>query len=191
MNTASGLSQCRQFFEGEHLLMPFIPSDLEPKIVQEEDTVFGTKNHPNSVYDINDFVQKTLAETSEDFVITGTANNYMHYYTKKHFEGCDLALFIQIPCGTGDKEIHDKIDGAFLSAKRLINSMPKAGLNLKPPKNACLLVVDSPLYDIYGNGSGWGMITDKSGRIPPGQWHRELRNESVIFVALKAIHNAN
>jgi hypothetical protein len=196
MNSPSGLSQCMKYFESIHLGMPFIPSDLESKIVQEEDmlgqpTVFGSKPHTNSVYDINAFVLEAISKPTEDFVTVGTDRQFMHYYAKKHFDGCDLAVFIQIPCGTGSEDVRNKIEGTFLGIKRLLNSMPKAAQNLKPPKNACLLVVESPLYDIYGNGSGWGVINDKSGRIDPEQWHRELPTESVIFGALKAIHTSH
>ncbi|MCC5832355.1 MAG: hypothetical protein JJU12_04855 [Chlamydiales bacterium] len=176
--------KAQDYFNEEHLTLPFIPQEDKSKIERFQEAVFGTKLDPHPLYDIEAYVREFLSRPVEDYVMLGfgghgVSSRGIHYYAVKG----NLALFIQLSynsAATVDlEEARDRIEGIFQAIGYLFDAIKTAKEKGKISAERRLLVVESDFY-----GRGWGWIEDRPGEIDASKWHQ---NEPVLLSALQEI----
>jgi len=170
---SKGMIQAQEYFDAEHLELPFIHSSEKPKIKTIQASIFGSKNDPMNPYDLEAYIKETVSAPVEDYVIFGFAGHGvnsrgMHYYAVKG----NLALFIQLAYGgvaiRDENEARNRINAIFHLIPMFFEAIEEANKNELIQKDRRLLVVESDFY-----GKGWGWIDGYPGKIDEKEWHTE------------------
>lgn len=179
---SDGMIKAQEYFREEKIDLPHIPPDEKAKIVAYQKGVYGSKIEPQSVYDIEAYVNEVLTKPTADFVIFGLAGHGvksrgMHYYAVKE----NIALFIQLGYGGSsmDEAARDRINGIFHAIGYLFEAVEEAKNAGLLPQERRLLVVESDFY-----GQGWQWIDGLPGKIDPAEWKTD---QPVILDALADI----
>ncbi len=171
------ITPCQKYFQDEGLKLPFIPPDEMPKIAEVADSnaVIGTRQIPQSLYDIEAFAKEFLSKPTGDYVLIGRGgagiDKPIHYYVVKGH----LALFVQLKAGSADY-----VDGHLKAIEYIFKRMAEVEQKHPLPANKRLLVVHSDIRDI----GGWGWITDHPGTPDEKTWHRKEPMKSPLLNAL-------
>jgi len=158
------MEQCRSFFEGAALPVPFIPGEQQRNIVATG-RVFSTRKESASIYGIEDCVRELLSQPTEDYVLLGAgghgiASQGLHYYAVKG----PLALFIQL-----DAQLDpEKIKQTFIAIEKFYTALEKIAV----PPNRRFVFVESQ-YREELNGYGW--IDGQPGKFDK-KWHTTQPN---------------
>lgn len=93
-------SSTAALFRELELPTPWIPTELESKLSQLDEWVFGTSDPENGVYDIETYIQMATDPDGEDFLFIGhaghgTQNYFLHYYLRVG----SLRVLLQTPFG--------------------------------------------------------------------------------------------
>jgi hypothetical protein len=181
-----GLQKAQEYFQKERLAFPEISEEQKSKIKILDESVFGTKSNPHSLYDITAYVQEFLSQPINDYVMLGygghgVGSRGIHYYAVKG----QLALFIQLSYDSAAlvdfEAARERVDGILEGIGYLFESVNTAAKEGLFPENKKLLIIQS---DFFGNG--WGWIEGHPQQIDEKKWNTE---EPVILNALMDISN--
>jgi hypothetical protein len=168
---SNGYVKAIKFFKDKKLDVPFILKKEKGKIDEVQPEVFGTRDCPTTIYDLNSFLEEVLSSKVEDYVLFGAgghgvSSRAIHYYAVYQH----LALFIQLGDGIykDESEKRDRINGTFYAIEYLYDAIAAADKNGLIPDGQRLLVIDSDFY-----GRGWEWIHENQGSIDPQTWNAE------------------
>lgn len=169
----NSLTPFQQYFKDEGLKEPYIPTDELSNIKDVDDSqrVVGTREIPQSLYDIEAFAAELFSKSTKDYVLIGRGGVGMqppiHYYAVKGH----LAVFVQLA-----SKDPSYIDGHLKAIELLFERMADIETTLSP--NTRLVVVQS---DIRSESNRWGWMSSGQQKI---DWHAKQPQKAVMFDAL-------
>lgn len=156
---------------------PYIPSDELSNIKEVEDSqrVVGTREIPQSLYDIEAFASELFSQQQvKDYVLLGRGGvgvqPPIHYYAVKG----RLAVFVQL-ASKDPSYLAGHLKGIEYLFKRM------ADVEQTLPPNTRLVVVQS---DIQTDSNRWGWLTTGQQKV---EWHQKQPQKAVMLDALLAL----
>lgn len=169
----NSLTPFQQYFKDEGLKEPYIPSDelSNMKVVDDSQRVVGTREIPQSLYDIEAFATELFSKPTTEYVLAGRGgvgtHPPIHYYAVKGH----LAVFVQLA-----SKDPSYIDGHLKAIEFLFKRM--ADIETTLPPGTRLVVVQS---DIRNESNRWGWMTSGQQKV---DWHAKQPQKAVMFDAL-------